>query len=96
MYPFPVLLSLSLYFSSPEFNAESLASSSSTSFLNSPGQVWKRYNIFEGVEGLDNSQDEIKMEEEPMKEEDATGCRGRDASPDRPDELAKKRRLDGP
>uniref|UniRef100_A0A0E0I2U2 Uncharacterized protein n=1 Tax=Oryza nivara TaxID=4536 RepID=A0A0E0I2U2_ORYNI len=60
------------------------------------GQVWKRYNIFEGVEGLDNSQDEIKMEEEPMKEEDATGCRGRDASPDRPDELAKKRRLDGP
>lgn len=48
------------------------------------------------MEGLDNSQDEIKMEEEPMKEEDATGCRGRDASPDRPDELAKKRRLDGP
>jgi hypothetical protein len=58
------------------------------------GQVWKRCNIFKG---LDNLQDEVKMEETVKEEEEeATGCRGRDASPDRPDELAKKRRLDGP
>jgi hypothetical protein len=61
------------------------------------GQVWKRCNIFKGLEGLDNLQDEVKMEETVKEEEEeATGCRGRDASPDRPDELAKKRRLDGP